>query len=151
MALFTELTHNNIFAVPGLHLIGHLLCPLNLYTFTPLRQSICSIIVLCRSQQDPCVHGSKMAPLSIILVPDHLAYHAVRWYVRHLAQHRIARLLGQLPGLYGATIVAFWIDKIFQLFTDECFFRGSFDCAHFAARALAIDASHQMMSSGKNY
>src|SRR5437660_172647 len=37
-----------------------------LYTFTPLRQSICSTIVLCRSQQwTPCVHGSKMALLSI--------------------------------------------------------------------------------------
>ena len=91
-----ELSHNNIFAPskPNI-LVGHLLCPLNLVYFHTFKTThlqhhrfaqIPEIDPVCTLNK----YGEPFHPLWYLIV---WPYYAVRWYVRHIAQHQHRRRL----------------------------------------------------------
>ncbi|GIX47645.1 MAG: hypothetical protein KatS3mg131_1856 [Candidatus Tectimicrobiota bacterium] len=102
-----ELTHNTIFARARTNtLVGHLLAPLNLVYFhtfktvhlqhhrfaqVPGEDPVCT---LTRT-------GKPYNPLWYLLV---WPVHAVRWYLRHIGQHRERRRLRRNYGLFTAAL-----------------------------------------------
>ena len=91
-----ELTHNNIFArvKPNIW-IGQILCPLNLVFFHTFKTihlqhhrfvQIPEVDPVCTRKKD----GTSFNPLWYLVI---WPYHAVCWYVRHIAQHRNRRRL----------------------------------------------------------
>ena len=91
-----ELTHNNIFARANTNiLVGHLLCPLNLVYFHTFKTvhlqhhrfvQVPEVDPVCTLKHD----GTSFNPFWYVII---WPYHAVRWYVRHIAQHRNRRHL----------------------------------------------------------
>jgi beta-carotene hydroxylase len=91
-----ELSHNNIFARARTNiLVGHLLCPLNLVYFHAFKTihlqhhrfaQIPEIDPVCTLTK----HGTSFNPFWYLIV---WPYYAVRWYVRHISQHRNRRQL----------------------------------------------------------
>jgi len=91
-----ELTHNNIFARARVNVwVGHALCPLNLVYFHTFKTvhlqhhrfvQTPEVDPVCTLKKD----GTYFNPYWYIIV---WPYHAMRWYVRHLSQHRDRRRL----------------------------------------------------------
>jgi fatty acid desaturase len=91
-----ELTHNNIFTRAKTNVwVGHLLCPVNLVYFHTFKTvhlqhhrfaQVPEIDPVCTLNK----HGQLFNPLWYLIV---WPYYAVRWYVRHIAQHRNRRRL----------------------------------------------------------
>ena len=91
-----ELTHNTIFARAKTNiLMGYLLCPLNLVYFHTFKTvhlqhhrfaQIPEIDPVCTLDK----HGRSFNPIWYLIV---WPYFAVRWYVRHITQHRNRRRL----------------------------------------------------------
>jgi fatty acid desaturase len=91
-----ELTHNNVFARAKTNiLVGHLLCPLNLVYFHTFKTihlqhhrfaQIPKIDPVCTLNK----HGQPFNRLWYMVI---WPYNAIRWYVRHISQHRNRRRL----------------------------------------------------------
>lgn len=94
--LIHELTHNNIFTRAKTNiLVGHVLCPLNLVYFHTFKTvhlqhhrfaQVPEVDPVCTLKPD----GTPFNPLWYLII---WPYYAVRWYVRHIAQHRNRRRL----------------------------------------------------------
>lgn len=104
-----ELTHNNIFTWYKTNIwVGHALCPLNLVYFHAFKTihlqhhrfaQIPEIDPVCTLQPN----GKPFNPLVYLLV---WPYYAVRWYVRHISQHRNRRRLLTNYSVFSACIYA---------------------------------------------
>jgi len=91
-----ELCHNNIFARAKTNIFfGNLLCPLNLVFFHTFKTThlqhhrfaqVPEIDPVCTLNQ----YGKPFNPVWYLLV---WPYYAVRWYIRHISQHRNRRRL----------------------------------------------------------
>jgi fatty acid desaturase len=116
-----ELSHNNIFTGHTANIwIGHLLCPLNLVYFHAFktihlqRHRFAQIPVI-----DPvCTlkpNGEPFNPFVYLLV---WPYYAVRWYVRHLSQHRNRRrLLTNYLAFSAGVYALFGVGLMFGVFS----------------------------------
>jgi fatty acid desaturase len=122
-----ELCHNTIFARARTNVrVGHCLCTLNLvyfHTFKTIHLQHHRFTQI--PQVDPvCTlnkHGVSFNPFWYLMV---WPYHAVRWYVRHIAQHRhrcrlLTNYVAYTAGIYGlfalgwaggvlSTMILFW-------------------------------------------
>ena len=125
--LIHELTHNNIFARAKTNvLVGHMLCPLNLVYFHTFKTvhlqhhrfaQVPEVDPVCTLKKD----GTPFNPFWYLII---WPYYAVRWYVRHIAQHRdrrrlLTRYLAFTAGIYSlfalglacgvlSTLLFFW-------------------------------------------
>lgn len=104
-----ELSHNNIFTRAKTNLaVGHLLCPMNLVYFHTFKTvhlqhhrfaQVPEVDPVCTLNK----HGQPFNRLWYLLV---WPYYAVRWYVRHIAQHRdrhrlVRNYTAFTAGIYG--------------------------------------------------
>jgi omega-6 fatty acid desaturase (delta-12 desaturase) len=115
-----ELTHNSVFKrVKANILAGYLLCPLNLVYFHTFKtvhlqhHRFAQVPVddpVCTLNKD----GKPFNPIWYLLV---WPYYAVRWYVRHITQHRNRRQLVGNYVRYTAGIYAlFGLGLVFGVF-----------------------------------
>jgi fatty acid desaturase len=108
-----ELSHNNIFTRAKTNiLVGHLLCPLNLVYFHTFKTvhlqhhrfaQIPEVDPVCTLDK----HGKPFQPLWYLII---WPYYALRWYVRHIKQHRHHRQLqiryyGYTALIYGVFVL----------------------------------------------
>lgn len=104
-----ELTHNNIFTRAKTNIwVGQLLCPLNLvyfHTFKTVHLQHHRFVQIPES--DPvCTLNKRGEPFNRLWYLIVWPYYAIRWYVRHITQHRkrrqlLARYLAFTFSLYG--------------------------------------------------
>jgi fatty acid desaturase len=111
-----ELTHNNIFARAKTNvLVGNLLCPLNFVYFHTFKTvhlqhhrftQVPELDPVCTLNK----RGEPFNPLWYLVI---WPYYAVRWYIRHISQHRdrrrlLAKYAAFTAGLYTVVGLGFW-------------------------------------------
>jgi fatty acid desaturase len=104
-----ELTHNTIFTRAKTNvLVGHLLCPLNLVYFHTFKTVHLQHHRFAQIPDlDPvCTLNTRGKPHNRLWYLIIWPYHAVRWYIRHIAGHRhrrrlLTNYLAYTAGLYA--------------------------------------------------
>ena len=113
--LIHELTHNNVFTRAKINVfVGQLLCPLNLVYFHTFKTihlqhhrfaQIPEIDPVCTLNK----HGQPFHPIWYLII---WPYPAIRWYIRHISQHRnrrrwLTNYLACTTGLYALFGIGF--------------------------------------------